>query len=233
MCTLRHETLSYESFIAPFVVESPYREVHPVTQVFLNYRAADKDFGVHMLDRALSDRFGADAVFLASRSIPLGAEWESQMFDAVRNSDALLAIMGRNWLDAADERGNRLIDRPEDFLRRELELAHELHKKIIPVRLDTPRLTEQRLPAELAWLAGCQDIEIRFRSANLDVDRLVDKLKLQIPELGNRAPQAKPQASTKFSVTGTVHGSVYQVETMRDLIVGPTVHDHRDDGDVS
>jgi hypothetical protein len=205
-----------------------------VTQVFLNYRAADKDFGVHMLDSALSGRFGSDAVFLASRSIPLGVEWEPEMFDAIRDSVALLVIMGRNWLDAADEQGNRLIDRPEDFLRREVLLAHELHKKIIPVRLDAPRLTEQRLPAELAWLVGRQDIEIRFRSAKVDVDRLVDKLRLQIPELGDRVPAAKPPPVSKFSINGTVSGSVYQVETMRDLIVGSTVHNHHgDDGSES
>jgi hypothetical protein len=201
-----------------------------VTQVFLNYRAVDKDFGVHMLDSALSKRFGSDAVFLASRSIPLGAEWEPEMFDAIRDSVALLVIMGRNWLDAVDEQGKRLIDRPEDFLRREVLLAHGLHKKIIPVRLDTPRLTEQQLPAELAWLVGRQDIEIRFRSAKVDVDRLVDKLRLQIPELGDRAPAAMPPAMSKFSANGTISGSVYQVETMRDLIVGSTVHNHHRDG---
>ncbi|SFI90418.1 toll/interleukin-1 receptor domain-containing protein [Amycolatopsis sacchari] len=181
-----------------------------MTQVFLNYRAADDPFGVTMLDQVLSARFGPDAVFLASKSIPPGADWEREMFQAVADSAALLVIMGHNWLDARNERGQRRLDDPEDFVRREIITAEELGKRVIPVRLGVPRLAAGAYPPELRVLAGKQDIEIRFRSARIDVEHLVAKLREHIPALRRAAPGEKSPA--KFAVHGERIGQVTQAE---------------------
>jgi hypothetical protein len=154
-----------------------------MTQIFLNYRVADEPFGVAMLDHALSERFGSVAVFLASKSIPLGAEWRGHMHQAVADSTALLVIMGRNWVDAKDDQGRRALDNADDFVRTEILLAFELGKQVIPVRLGVPRVPAMRLPDELKKLIDCQDIEVRFRSARIDIDRLAHKLREQIPAL--------------------------------------------------
>lgn len=201
-----------------------------MTQVFLNYRSADKDFGVPMIDAALSSRFGSDAVFLASKSVTLGGAWQTEMFDAVERSVALLVIMGRNWLNSVDQNGNRRIDQPDDFVRREILLAHELDKRIIPVRLDTPRLTSNQLPAELRWLVERQDIEIRFRAAKLDVDRLADKLKVLIPELREHSPTERRTPGTNVN-HGTVNGILQQVDTLYagDFHAGSSIHYHGGD----
>jgi hypothetical protein len=200
------------------------REMGDKTQVFLNYRVVDEPFGAAMLDIALSERFGAAAVFLASKSIPLGSAWEEEMFAAVTASAAFLVVMGRNWLDARDKDGRRRIEDPTDFVRREIELAMKLGKNVIPVRLGVPRLTKHSaLPTELAGLLSCQDTEVRYRAAKVDIDQLADKLKSLIPELNEPAPPAKPAAST-FAVHGPV-GHVTQIQGLkvrRDLTIGTT-----------
>jgi hypothetical protein len=203
-----------------------------VTQVFLNYRAADEGFGVHLLDRELSDRFGSAQVFFASKSIPLGAEWEKVMLSAVERSDALLAIIGRHWLTACDGNEQRLIDRSDDFVRRELLLAHRLDKKIIPVRLGVPRVTKRQLPKVLSWLPECQDIEVRFRSARADLDQLANKLRTLLPELGEK-PRTTTQSGTRTYTNNGPVNNLWQIEnsTIRDFHVGSTAHYHqRDDG---
>jgi hypothetical protein len=190
------------------------------TQVFLNYRVADEPFGAAMLDIALSERFGTAAVFLASKSIPLGSAWEEEMFAAVAASAAVLVVMGRNWLDACDKDGRRRIEDPADFVRREILLAMELGKNVIPVRLGVPRLADAApLPDELAGLRGRQDIEVRYRSAKIDMDRLADKLTSLIPEL--KAPVVKPAAST-FAVHGPVQNATYiqGLKVRRDFTIG-------------
>ncbi|MFC0115522.1 toll/interleukin-1 receptor domain-containing protein [Kibdelosporangium aridum] len=186
-----------------------------MTQIFLNYRTDDDRFGVAMLDDKLSERFGAGAVFRDSKSIPLGADWERTMFDAVAASTALLVVMGRNWLDP------RLAD-PQDFVRREILLALQLRKQVIPVRLDTPRLSADDLPPPLRPLVDCQDIEVRFHKEKIDIDMLADKLRQQIPGLDKGKEQDTPQS--KFSVQAQTIDKVWQSDTMTftgDFYAGP------------
>jgi TIR domain len=194
-----------------------------VTQIFLNYRTDDERFGVAMLDRELSERFGSGAVFFASKSIELGAAWEPSMFRAVAAADAVLVVMGRRWLSAKDEQGNPRIGDPADFVRREIKQALETGKQVIPVRLDTPRIEPADLPADIRELAGLQDIVVRFRHAKIDIDLLAKRLRQQIPALREvTAPETRPAG--KF---GSVHartvGGVWQAEQMTfgDFYAGP------------
>lgn len=196
-----------------------------MTHVFLNYRSADEPFGVAMLDRELSARFGSEAVFFASKSLQLGAAWKTEMFDAVERSEALLVIMGRHWLADVDGTGRRRIDDPDDYVRREILLALELGKDVIPVRLGVPRLAAEDLPPELRTLPDRHDIELQFRTTGPDLDRLETKLRRLVPGLAGRTPR-KPASEPPRSATYRDHASHYDI---RDLTVdtfhaGPSFH---------
>lgn len=177
-----------------------------MTQVFLNYRADDDPFGVAFLDEKLSNRFGSDTVFLASKSIPAGAHWEETMFQAVADSTAVLVIIGRGWL-AAKHR----LEQEDDFVRREILAAFELGKRVIPVRLGVPRLSESDLPPELAPLAKKQDIEIRFRSSKIDVDGLAAELLRLVPELPDPPAPAPSRIPHRWLLGGASLGLVAAV----------------------
>jgi len=195
-----------------------------LTQVFLNFRTADEPFGVALLDTKLSEKFGSSAVFLDSKSIPLGALWEQHMFAAIENSDAVLVIMGQKWASATDDTGGRRLDDPWDFVRREILHAFEHGKQVIPVRLDTPRVPVEELPDDLRRLHDLQDIEVRFRSSELDVDRLAAKLRELIP--GLRKETAKTTRPRTSNVVHNVHGGqVFQAESMTfgDFHAGPVM----------
>ncbi|MBN6039296.1 toll/interleukin-1 receptor domain-containing protein [Amycolatopsis sp. 195334CR] len=191
-----------------------------MTQIFLNYRTTDEPFGVAMLDEALSERFGPSAVFFASKSIPLGTSWEQEMFRAVGASTAVLVIMGRRWADAVDEHGTRLLERPDDFVRREILRARETGKQVIPVLLETTRVPAEKLPGELRWLAACQDIKVGFRSSKIDIDRLATKLRNQIPELR----EAKPPPEKNRSGKRVVRADKIDNNFMGDWSVGGDVN---------
>lgn len=195
-----------------------------MTQIFLNYRTDDEPFGVQLLDRELSERFGDDVVFFASRSIELGDDWHKRMFEAVGKSAALLVVIGRNWLDAKDEHGARRLDDPADFVRREIRAGLKLNKKVIPVRLDVPRLKAEQLPESLRGLAGRQDIEIRRRKARMDIDDLAKKLRGQIPALSEKPPAAEPPAPVKDAGHITANTVITGNVRMRDFHAGPSFH---------
>lgn len=189
-----------------------------MTQVFLSYRSDDAQFAVNFFDQELSRQFGPDAVFLDSRSIDLGADWEKVMLAALSHSDAVLVIIGPHWLSATDDDGHRLIDNPRDFVRREVELGLRLGKQVIPVHLERRhRLDREALPESLRELADKQSAIVQFRNREPDLARLASRLRQQIPSLGP-APDNKPTPastisvdnSTHYDVSGKVNGNVLQ-----------------------
>ncbi|AXX30418.1 toll/interleukin-1 receptor domain-containing protein [Actinosynnema pretiosum subsp. pretiosum] len=193
-----------------------------VPHFFINYRTADDRFGVALLDRALSERFGSSAVFLAAKSIPPGACWEKRMFEAVGESSALLVVMGKKWLGKHEEGALARLDDEDDFVRREILLAKELDKQVVPVRLDVPRIPRRHFPEDLRFLADLQDVEIRFRHSRLDIDDLANRLSADYPEL-TRADSPKADRA-RFTASGK-HNTITQADVMHisgNFVAGAT-----------
>jgi len=192
-----------------------------VARIFLNYRAVDEPYGVQMLNRELSQHFGTDAVFLASKSIELGTDWEREMFDAVRNSVALLAVMGPRWLDARRKDGTRCLDDPADFVRREILFALEHGRKVVPVRFDIDPVKPEQVPAELRPAMAKQGIRVRFRSAHVDIAHLATKLRHEIPELAALGA-AKPHGGTIIQAhsVGRVTTFAGDIHVSGDFVAG-------------
>ena len=187
-----------------------------MTQVFLSYRTDDAAFAAAFFDHELTREFGPDAVFFASRSIALGADWEHAMFAAVSRSDAVLVIMGPRWLTATGSDGRRRLDDPHDFVRREVELGLRLDKQVIPVHLERRhRIDPATLPESLRALASRQGAVVEFRNSKPDIARLVARLRRQIPSLAAAAPDerrvgAAVDNSVHNAINGTVSGNVIQ-----------------------
>jgi hypothetical protein len=180
-----------------------------VTQVFLSYRTDDQPFAVAFFDSELTREFGDDAVFFASRSIDLGADWEETMFAEVSRSAAVLVIIGPRWLTAADKDGHRRLDDPKDFVRREVELGLRLGKQVIPVHLER-RHRLDTLPDSLQELAARQSMVVQFRNSKPDLAMLVARLRRQIPALRPAAasPAPTPAGTTHIGTQNTVNGHV-------------------------
>ncbi|MFF4594735.1 toll/interleukin-1 receptor domain-containing protein [Amycolatopsis sp. NPDC001319] len=192
-----------------------------MNQIFLSYRTADERFGVALLDQELSQAFGSKAVFFASKSIAPGSDWEKDMFKAVGASSAVLVVMGRNWLDAKNAAGERFVDDPRDFVRREITTAFDLGKRVIPVRMDAPRVSAEQLPEPLRMLPALQDISIHFRNAKPDIDRLAARLRELIPDLP--APTAPPSRGqfTAHASKGGVVNQYGHIDVRGDFHAGP------------
>ena len=154
--------------------------------IFVNYRVDDEPFGAVMIDQALSARFGDDAVFRASRSIPPGADFSQILLDAVRSAQTLLVVIGPRWLLAADGQGRRRIDNPYDWVRREIALAFETDTCVIPLLLSANLPKPDTLPPDIAQLGSCQYRRIHYRSAQRDLSGLAADLRGLIPQLKTR-----------------------------------------------
>jgi hypothetical protein len=160
-----------------------------MADIFINYRDVDSTICAAYLQHVLAARFGADAVFLDSTSIQVGADFEEAILGNLRSARVLLAIIGPHWLTAVDAAGRRCIDSPRDWVRRELVLAFALDIRVIPVLLDQVRIPpESDLPADIAKLSRCQYAELRHRHSGPDLDQLADKIAAFLASATQAAP---------------------------------------------
>ena len=118
--------------------------------VFISHRREDSDgFAGRIYDR-LAMRLGHDNVFFDVDAIPPGRDFVDVLSDRVGKCDALIAVIGKNWVTAADDQNRRRLGDPSDFVRIEIEAALSRGVPVIPVLLGgTPMPHAEDLPEGL------------------------------------------------------------------------------------
>jgi hypothetical protein len=97
-----------------------------VARIFISYRRGDSIGHTGRLFDQLSKYFGTAQVFMDIDTIGPGENYVEVIEKTCESCEVLLAVIGRGWLNAADQGGNRRLDEPGDFVR--LEIAHALEK---------------------------------------------------------------------------------------------------------
>jgi TIR domain len=166
--------------------------------VFLSYRRDDAPDAVDRLYTSLAGRFGEDNVFIDIDRIDIGAPFAKIVNDWIARSDVLLAMIGRSWLGAVDDDGNRRLDDPKDYVRREIESALEREIRVVPVLIHGAKLPkEHELPSTLAPLLDRNAVELTRAYWDLDVERLgsaIDRIPLPPREASSLTETPKPAA---------------------------------------
>ena len=113
-------------------------------------------------------------------AIPLGTNFSKVLHEEVAKCGVLLAVIGPNWVDARDERGNRRLDDPNDWVRVEIIAALQRNIPVIPILLDGATIPKaDQLPEDLKELALRNGLDIRHASFQDDMNRLIRGLKGQ------------------------------------------------------
>jgi tetratricopeptide (TPR) repeat protein len=158
--------------------------------VFINYRGEDSDTAAALIDRELAARFGSDRIFLDSRSIPAGVDFVEELLDRLRPSSVLLVVIGPRWLTVTDATGQRRLDDPGDWVRREIAEALSQGLRVIPVLTgDAVLPAEADLPDDIAGLSRRQYVPLRRRYITVDLAYLVERITEANPELAKVAAQ--------------------------------------------
>jgi biotin carboxyl carrier protein len=149
------------------------------SSVFLNYRREESQWVAGRLHDRLAAAFGPGRIFTDVDSIGPGQDFTKVLEDAVGHCRVLLAIIGRNWVNALDEEGRRRLENPHDWVRFEIETA--LGRRgvlVIPVLTDNAPMPQAgELPGELAQLSMRQAIKISADGFTRDTDDLIAYLK--------------------------------------------------------
>jgi hypothetical protein len=150
------------------------------TRIFISYRRDDSAEESAEIEDVLERSQGR--VFRDVSAIQAAERFPKKIKKALDEADYVVVVIGKSWLDARDESGDRRIDNSHDFVRREIsygltrleggELVH-----VIPVLVQGAKMPRQsELPDDLYALAEINAHRIRNKTFEEDVLKLSDRI---------------------------------------------------------
>src|SRR5262249_36481125 len=125
----------------------------------------------------LGQSFGRKTLFMDVDHIPPGVDFVTHLNNQVAACDVFLAIIGPNWLNVTNEKGDRRLDAAEDCVAIEIAAAVARNIRVIPVLVDGARMPKVgELPKPLKPLVRRQAIDLRHTHFGRDADALIEKI---------------------------------------------------------
>jgi len=195
--------------------------------IFLSYRRDDAGVSASLLRMCLEQYLPGAQVFRDAESIEPGANFRTRIEDAVRSSAVLLALIGPNWLTAADAAGRRRLFDPDDVLVWEIALALRLGVRVIPVLVQgAPMPQAQELPEALRDLADLQAVSLDHRYLDVYQTRVrymaaaIERIQLKFA----RARQEREQRSNGSHVLDRQTPIPKFAERIKEIRIGDPQH---------
>ena len=164
--------------------------------IFISYRRSDEPGYVRALVSDLRHTFGGQHIFLDMETIEGGVDFAATIERALADSEVLLAVIGPEWMTAADETGELRLHDPEDFVALEIATALNLDVPVIPVLVkDAPIPERKRLPDRLQTLASLQVVVMSHDRWEEDIHNLVSAIDTHTvaPRLARQLKSGKQQ----------------------------------------
>src|SRR5262245_49612228 len=152
--------------------------------IFISYRREDAEGQAGRLFNDLVQRFGDQSVFMDVSGIEPGRDFRKAIDEHVASCGVLLALIGKNWVDARDKDGRRRLDDPLDFVRLETAAALKRDIPVVPVPLQGASMPRaDQLPADLGEFAFRNAIELTHARWDSDLTVLVKALSRYVTPL--------------------------------------------------
>ncbi|BBZ45410.1 CHASE2 domain-containing protein [Mycobacterium parmense] len=162
---------------------------------FISYRRSQNTTQAQALRQELTRRYGAASVFMDTSSIDYGESFPDRIVSAIRGCSVMLVLIGPHWLERVN--GNRRIDQPDDWVRRELEAGLQRREAVIvPMLLDGACVPDgAELPETVKRLAQLHAFAASGGDFRADVDKLmrsVDRGRRRAAHADGAVPAATP-----------------------------------------
>ena len=144
-------------------------------RIFISYRREDGFVQASRLYDALSARFGEHAILMDIDAIRPGEDYRESIRRAVGRADAMLVLVGDQWLTNAS--GRRRLEDPDDFVRLEVASGLELGIDVVPVLVKGASMPQRNdLPMALAGLVERDPVSLSDHSWRADFGGLIERL---------------------------------------------------------
>jgi pterin-4a-carbinolamine dehydratase len=153
--------------------------------IFISYRRDDDAARAVMLDRIISGTFNEPArpprvrIYRDTEG-RLGVQWPEEVRDRCSSADMVLVVIGPKWLEAKDQYARRRIDQADDWVRQEIELAHD--RTVIPIAFGGADIPPAKaLPETISYLASRQGVRVRDERADTDLQPVLLAIEQRLP----------------------------------------------------
>lgn len=172
-----------------------------MSDIFISYRREDSADVTGRINDHFCRAFGEERIFTDVDNIPLGVDFREHIDREVSHCEVLIAVIGPQWATIKNERGERRLEDPADFVRLEIESALKRDIPVIPVLVRRAVMpTEGQLPDSIKLLAFRNGIPVRpdpdFRN---DIKRLIKGIENHLaknePDLNGLQPKIEQQES--------------------------------------
>jgi len=145
--------------------------------IFISYRREDSAAHAGRLYDRLSSRFGAEQVFMDVDDIPPGADFAAHIDAKVASCDAMIVVIGKNWLTVRNAQGQLRLSDPADFVGLEVALALQRGVLVIPVLVAAAAMPKaEELRTDLQPLARRNALTLNDQEFQRDADILIETL---------------------------------------------------------
>jgi hypothetical protein len=159
-----------------------FRSRKTPSRIFINYRRGDAAGFAGRLSDALSGYFGDGRVFRDIDGIEGGANFEDVLKQTAQSADAMIVLIGRDWVTMTNKSGQRRLHEPDDWVAREIAAALERRIPVFPVLIEDAAMPRaEELPESLKPLVRHNAISISDNRWNSDVTRLAKIVAIDIP----------------------------------------------------
>jgi hypothetical protein len=164
-------------------------------RVFISYRRKSPALAQWLSDK-LSGELGTSEVFLDVRDVETGTRFPERLRRAIESAPVFISVIGHDWNPYVPGNG-RLLDDPNDFVRREVVLALECattdsRRLILPVldeRVEMP--STSGLPVCMKSFADIQAFSIASRDYANEVGAVVERVVAHLDGLDTTLPEER------------------------------------------
>ncbi len=156
-------------------------------KLFISYRRSDARGIAGRLSDTLGAYFGDDRVFRDIENIAGGADFGDVIEQNLQNADAVIVLIGPEWLSTKNENGQRRLEDPKDWVAQEIAVAMESRKPVFPVLVEDASMPRaEELPDRLKPLSRYNALSISDDRWKSDVLRLGKIISFEIPSASER-----------------------------------------------
>lgn len=138
----------------------------PRYEAFISYRRKSIA-AVQRIHAELEKTLGPDRVFFDLAQLQPGDHFPTRLMRALIGSRSVVAVIGKNWIGQRSNQNHLDLDRPGDWVLRELDIALKHKKKIVPVLIDRDRYPK-KMPDRLLEMLSVQHIVLNADSPEFE-----------------------------------------------------------------
>jgi len=190
--------------------------------IFISYRRSDTEGEAGRLFDELTSRFSEQAVFMDVDAIKPGRDFRKAIEESIHSCSVVLAMIGQQWLEVADELGRRRLDDEKDYLRLEIASALRRDIPVVPVLVRGAKMPRaEQLPEDLQELAYRNGVELTHARWKSDLQVLAQALEPYLNEGKDVVPEQRGSAPAGHSALADQAAVIEKVSRELANYIGP------------